>query len=334
MQNSALPFRKPESALDVAELRRYTEGWLLACDIARHSPQTLSLRRHITGKLLWFLADREIAFCGLHELRLFFAYLNHGHEEPRGRWGNPLENQPVKPGTVATYDRHLRTFFTWLVREEVLPTSPMDRITEPVDRPDQIEPFTDEEVEALLAAAKKSNYSRRDEAIIWFLLDTGIRASELCGLAMSDMDLTARRCKIREGKGGKARLIWFGAAAAKALWNYLKFEPHEEHDPLFFNKCGEAFTRSGLLQLMGRMGNVAKIKQTRCSPHTFRHTFAISFLRAGGDVLTLQQLLGHTSLAMVNRYVKLAQTDLAQAHRQFSPGDRLRGKRQSKGHVR
>lgn len=327
MQNSPLTFRKTECSLGTADLERFTEGWLLAGDIARHSPATLALRRLILGKLHWFLRGRSLDTCGTHEIRLFLSYLNHGHEQPGGRWGNPHETRPVKPGTVATYDRHLRAFFSWLVKEELLEGSPMEKIAEPVDRPDQVEPFLDEEVEALLSAAKKSNYAKRDTAIIWFLLDTGVRASELCALRLRDVDLTARRCIIEEGKGGKSRSVWLGGTAGKALWNYLKFEPHDDADPLFLNKLGEAFTRSGLLQLIERLGQAAGIKQTRCSPHTFRHTFAISFLRAGGDVMTLQQLLGHTSLRMVQRYVRLAQTDLQQAHRKFSPADRLRSRR-------
>jgi len=330
LKNSPLTFRKSELSACTADLTRYADGWLLTCDIARHSQQTLKLRRIILDKLLWFLREKSLETCGLHELRLFFSYLNHGHEQPGGRWGNPQLTKPVKPATVVTYDCHLRTFFTWLVQEEVIEASPMERIAEPIDRPDQIEPFTDEEVETLIAAAKKSNCPKRDEAILWFLLDTGIRASELCALTLQDVDLTARRCKIQEGKGGKSRSVWLGSTAAKALWNYLKFEPHDELDPLFFNQRGEFLTRSGLLQLIERLGNVAGIKQARCSPHTFRHTFAISFLRAGGDVLTLQQFLGHTSLTMVKRYVKLAQADLQEAHRQYSPADRLKGKKKKR----
>lgn len=327
MQKSVLPLRKTEVTISVDELERYAAGWILTCDIARHSKSTLYNRRLYLDKLIWFLAEHNLKSCGTHELRLFFQYLNHGHEKEGGRWGNARLTTTVKPGTTATYDRHLRAFFTWMVTEEAIPASPMDRIVEPTDRPDQVEPFTDEEVERLLTASRKSNYAKRDEAILWLLLDTGIRASELCDLKMKDVDLNARRVRIEEGKGGKSRSVWIGTTAAKALWNYLKVEPHEPHDPLFLNKSAESFTRSGLFQLIQRIGKAAKMEHSRNSPHTMRHTFAISFLRAGGDVLTLQQLLGHNSLTMVNRYVKLAQTDLQHAHRQFSPADRLRGRK-------
>ena len=87
--------------------------------------------------------------------------------------------------------------------------------------------------------------------------------------------------------------------------------------------AGEPLTRSGLRQLVSRLGKDAGIQATRCSPHNFRHTFAVSFLRNGGNAFTLQQMLGHTSLHMTNRYVALAQADIENQHRQFSPADCL-----------
>jgi site-specific recombinase XerD len=72
--------------------------------------------------------------------------------------------------------------------------------------------------------------------------------------------------------------------------------------------------------------NAKNIEATRCSPHTFRYTFAVEFLRAVGNVFSLQQPLGHTSLHMTNRYVALAQGDIENQHRQFSPVERLKGR--------
>jgi integrase/recombinase XerD len=74
------------------------------------------------------------------------------------------------------------------------------------------------------------------------------------------------------------------------------------------------------------LGRVAGIQSARCSPHTFRHTFAVEFLRGGGNVFSLKELLGHTSLTICNRYIALAQADLERQHRQYSPADRLRKK--------
>lgn len=323
MKNSALSFTKSDPRISVSELERQAEGWLLAGDIDQHSPATLTIRRDLIHKLVWFLRYKEFDGCGVMELRHFFAYITHGHKEPGGRWGNPRLTNPVRPRTVHTYHGHLRTMFRWLVSEGVLEASPMERIPVPTSRADQIQPFTPGQVEALIAAAKRSRQSRRDEALVLFMLDTGLRASEVCAITMRDVDTSGRRCTVL-GKGNKHRAVFFGKLTARALWMYLKEEPREPSDPLFVSERHEPLTRSGLRQLVERLGEAAKIEATRCSPHTFRHTFAVEFLRAGGNVFSLQQMLGHTSLHMTNKYVALAQADIENQHRQYSPVERLR----------
>jgi len=235
--------------------------------------------------------------------------------------------RPVKPITAKTYHVNLAALFQFLIAEGILVTSPMANLRPPVARPDQIQPFTEDQQRALRAAARKTSYPLRDEVIVLFLLDTGCRASELCGLRRGDVNLSERCCVVH-GKGNKHRKLFFGRETLRALWAYLRKEVREPEDPLFLSERGmgegRQLSRSGLLQLIHRIGDIAGIQVRRCSPHTFRHTFAVSFLRAGGDVFTLKELLGHTALAMVNRYVALADADLEAQHRQFSPVDRLK----------
>lgn len=203
----------------------------------------------------------------------------------------------------------------------------MNRVAPPKLSSEQVQPFTQEHQIALLHAARRSTHPRRDEAIALFLLDTGVRASELCALKMCDLDLKLRQCNV-VGKGKERRTIFFGRTSAKALWQYLREQPREENDFVFVSdrgeRAGEPLTRSGLLQLVRRLGRVAQIQAARCSPHTFRRTFAVEFLRNGGNVFSLQQILGHTNLHMTNRYVALAQADIENQQRQFSPADRLK----------
>lgn len=328
MQKRPLSSASSEAHLDLSILERFAEGWLLDGEIRQHSPQTNAVRRIVIQKLLWFLKDREYPACGTQELRQFLAYLTRGHNDEGGRWGNPQLTRPVRPRTVKDYHGHLRTFFRWIVTEGAIGDSPMEPIAAPISRPDQIQPFTDQQLEALLAAAKKSTHPKRDEAIVLLLLDTGLRASELCGLRLSDLDMQNKRLSAL-GKGSKHRTVSFGRTAARSLWNYLREDPREPESPLFLSDRGTGsggpMTRSGLLQLMERLGARAGIQATRCSPHTFRHTFAVSFLRNGGNVFTLQQILGHTSLTMTNRYVALAQADIERQHRMYSPVDALKG---------
>lgn len=310
--------------LTTHDLARYIDGWHLTCEINQHSPRTIERRRGITEKLLWFLNKKQLATCGVTDLRLFLASQANGHNEPNGRWDNPFMRKPVRPRTVHTVHAHLRTLFRWIVSEGGLQVSPMERIPVTTARADQIQPFTPQQVNALLVAARRTQRDGRDEALLLVLLDTGIRASEVCNLRVSDLDVQNRRLVVL-GKGNKHRTVPFGSATARALWQYLRDEPHDPGDPLFFSERGQFLTRSGLLQLFERLGERAKISATRCSPHTMRHTCAVEYLRAGGNVFALKELLGHTTLHMTNRYVALAQADIEAQHRKFSPADRLKG---------
>jgi site-specific recombinase XerD len=338
MQKQRILSRVPGSASDrflsVSDLEYHAANWLLDSEVRQLSPNTTYSRKLVTDKLVWFLRQRELVRCGPAELRAFLAYLSTGHTQPEGRWGDGDQAAPavrkkaLRPASAKTFYARLQTFFNFLLDEGVIEQSPMATLKSPVARADQIIPFTREQQEALLAAARKSRHPKRDEAILLFLLDTGARASELCGLRVKDVDLTGRRCRVR-GKGDKDRVLPFGGVTTKALWAYLREEPRDEKAPLFLSdrgeNAGEHMTRSGLLQLFRRLGKVAKVEACRCSPHTCRHTFGIEFLRAGGSEFTLQMLLGHTDLAMTRRYVAIAQADVEAQHRSASPVDRLRG---------
>lgn len=304
-----------------------TEDWLSDCEYSQRSERTIELRRVLLGRLQWFLTDRQATDCGRSELRGFFAYLTTGHKQKGGRWGYGNDHgasRPMSSATIRTYYAHLRSFFNWLVGQGIIDVSPLDSLSPPRVNSDQIQPFTKDQSESLLKAAKDGSYPKRDEAILMFLLDTGVRASELCTIKMKDVDLYERHAQVT-GKGNKRRTICFGQRCARILRAYLRNEYRTPDHPLFTAERTEApLTRSGLLQLVRKTGKRAGVQVTRCSPHTFRHTFAIEFLRAGGNVFTLQQLMGHTGLQITQRYVALAQADIQNQHRQFSPVDRLK----------
>ena len=155
------------------------------------------------------------------------------------------------------------------------------------------------------------------------MLDTGVRASDLCGLPFNDVDIVSRKTIIL-GKGNKHRSVYFGRETGRLLWQYVREEGIEGTEPLFLSTKRNAFTCSGLLQLIERLGDSAGVEATRCSPHTLRHTFAVMFLRGGGSVFTLKEMIGHTAISMTSRYVALAQADVQNKHRLFSPVERMR----------
>jgi integrase/recombinase XerD len=234
----------------------------------------------------------------------------------------------------------LSSVWTWAVEEldvkhAVRPIAIPDAATKVVD------PLTQDEIQALLKACRYTNpwegrpgtksrrpTANRDKAIVFFLLDTGVRASEFCDVDIGDMDQKTGKVKVAGkalGRGSKERIVYLGKSARRAIWRYLQSrDSRRTDDPLFATGPTERpFERNVLRRLLNRMGKRAGLAKN-VYPHRFRHTFSVNFLRNGGNVFELQQLLGHTSLEMVKRYSKIAQSDVEAAHRRASPVDNWR----------
>jgi integrase/recombinase XerD len=155
------------------------------------------------------------------------------------------------------------------------------------------------------------------------LVDTGIRASELSGLNLRNIDIKAGHLTVM-GKGDKERQIYFSARTGQALWRYLRTRTDTRpDDPVFLSSGRRRLNRNDLAQTLNNAGKRAGIHNS-VHPHRFRHTFAIQYLRNGGDVYTLQRILGHSTLEMCRRYLKLASVDLEGAHRRASPAENWR----------
>lgn len=227
--------------------------------------------------------------------------------------------------------------------EEFAAENLLRSIEKPQANPSIIEPFTTEEIAASLKACDRSRTWKsrqdlansrptadRDRAIILTLLDTGIRASELCGLLFRDLNLDANRIMVRgkgPGRQSKERVAYFGKRTGQAIWKNLlpRLEDIQDEDPVFVvgdQQGWRPMSRHVLWRLLKRIGERAGVEKVH--PHRFRHTFAITYIRNGGDIFTLKALLGHSDLAMVERYARIAQTDCATAHRRASPVDNWR----------
>lgn len=329
MRQRLLPLENSEAAqLTSAEVKAHGKNWIIECEYRQCTKATVANYKNLLKQLEWFMAHEEREFLDIQTVKAFLAYLRRGHEEPGGRWGNPKLTRPIKPSTAETYFIKLHSFLSYLVNEEVLEKHPMEKMKAPVVREDQIQPLSSDQLGVLLETARKSKYGPRDYALLVFLYDTGCRANEACKLKFRDVDFGEMKAVV-QGKGSKDRVLPFSMFCRKALWDYTKYRPRKEDEPLFFSERGDGFhmTRQGLTTLVKRLGKASGIKGVRISPHTLRHTFAINYLRLGGDAFSLKEILGHTSLAMTNKYVALAQADIQAKHRQFSPADRLKRKR-------
>lgn len=229
------------------------------------------------------------------------------------------------PNTVRTRWKGLARFCGWLVAEGELRASPMAGLSAPAAPPPPVPVLTDDELGALLKACSgKAFADRRDEALLRFLLDCGVRVSELCGLRVADVDLD-REMALVTGKGRKVRPVYFGTRTARALDRYLRERKRHRWahvDALFLSERGP-LTPDGVRERMKVRGAEAGIAE-RLHPHRFRHTFAHDYLMAGGQERDLKRLAGWTSDVMLERYgASAADVRAREAAKRLRRGDRV-----------
>ena len=191
-----------------------------------------------------------------------------------------------------------------------------------------INTFSHEQFMKFVELCQKDNGTgNRNLALLLLMLDSGIRVSECKDIELGDVDLVNGSIRIKQGKGSKERIIPIGSLVQKALWKYINhFRPQPlvvQVTSLFLSDRGLPLTKSGMQQIVRRYGKRAGISGVRCSPHTFRHTFAKNYLLNGGDIFSLQKILGHSSLASVRTYLNLFATDVKKQHQRFSSVDNL-----------
>ncbi len=259
-----------------------------------------------------------------NELRGFISACQQKKTFSNHRFTRP-QTKMLSPASVASYTRAIKTFFSFLEREELLHTNPVRKVRIP-KIPKKIMPcFSESDLERLLAAPdKKTTQGYRDYVFMLTLLDTGVRVSELCGLKLEDVDLSNGYLRVM-GKGAKERYVPVGMKLSKALLKYrMTCRPNDSgYDNFFLTKDGRPLVKRRVQSLIREYGSKMNIT-TRCSPHTFRSSSAVLYIRNQGDPFSLQKRLGHSSLTMTRHYCELADNDVRAAHLKHGVADRLK----------
>ncbi len=236
----------------------------------------------------------------------------------------PAKTELLSTATVHGHVRTLRAFFNWLVVEGLAQNSPAKDLKPPKIIRKVVSTLSDEEIGAILSTFSTSPSDTRNQTLFMILLDTGLRIGELINLKMEDIHMDEGYLKVL-GKGKKERIVPIGNNAQKALQRYLfRFRPKPINpviDNVFLSTSSQPLTENSMKLMFTRLAKRSGV--CRLHAHLCRHTFATRFLINGGDVFSLQQILGHSTLEMVRRYVNLASSHITIQHQKYSPLDRL-----------
>ena len=225
--------------------------------------------------------------------------------------------------TLQSYIRALRAFLNWCFSEEYTSINISEKFRLPKAKRNSIDVLTDTEIKRLLNCFdKKSFYGVRNNCIISLMLDSGLRLNEVVTLKCCNIHI-AEGYIIVDGKGNKQRFVPLGLNSKKSLMKYSAFIPFALNQTHLFVKDDlttpiTSYTVNQLFRRLKKRSNIPRLH-----PHLLRHTFATRFLLNGGDIYSLQMILGHSSLEMVKKYVHLTGTVFTVNFSAFSPIDNL-----------
>jgi site-specific recombinase XerD len=232
-----------------------------------------------------------------------------------------LEEKGHNPGGIHASYRTLRAFLYWW-EQEIEPDNwknPIKKVKAPRVPVEPIEPVEVDCVKAMIDTCKKGTFQgNRNRAILLALMDTGARANEFLDINLHDLNPITGEILIRQGKGHKPRTVYLGKKSRKALRAYLR-KRSDDSKALWVSRYGERLSYGGLRSVIRVLSERAGVK--RPSLHDFRRYFALSMLRAGVDIFSLQKLMGHADLQVLRRYLAQTTNDTIAAHRKGGPVD-------------
>jgi len=230
------------------------------------------------------------------------------------------------PATLLTRYRHLRTFCSFLAAEGEVAVSPMAGLTPPTAPDVPVPVLTDDEIRAMIkaAAAGPTQFlARRDEAIVRMFTDGGPRISEMASMLLAELDVDGGSVWV-EGKGGRRRLVMFGAKTGRAVDRYVRARrshPRSSEAALWLGQRG-GLRSPGIDGRLRALATAAGVQDVHA--HRFRHTWVDDWLSAGGGEQDLKRLAGWRSDAMLARYgSSRADARAREAHHRLARGDRL-----------
>lgn len=266
----------------------------------------------------------------LRDLRQYAAYVEQELDRPLtdvtgdqvSAYMAWMTNHGKSAATVSRSLASIKSFYGYLLNEGEIDANPVRNLHVVKAEKKLPQILTGKEVELLLAQPQcKDMKGYRDKAMLELLYATGIRVSELIGMKIDDVNLSAGF--VRCGAEGKSRIIPLYPAAIKALSDYIvQIRPNMIADPseesLFVNLSGEQMSRQGFWKIIKHYQQTANINKD-ITPHTLRHSFAAHLLENGADLRSIQEMLGHSDISSTQVYAQLVKQNIKSVYNKFHP---------------
>jgi len=306
--------------------RQVLDDYRLSLAAMNRSKKTIAWYLEILDKYFTFLSLnsllKPIDQMGTYEFKAYILHLQNVN-----RWANCQHVRKItgklSPHSIQGHARAIKAFWSWLKKEGYIADNPLalSPLPRAPDKPMRV--FSPEQIRRLLACIDRlTPRGAKYYTIILLLLDTGMRISELVHLRLEDLDLP-HNCLRVMGKGQKPRVVPMSHLTRRELSRYLSnvrpgLCPFQS-PYLFPAQMGTPISINSVQQALRRLAKTAGLDGIRCSPHTFRHTFATLSIVRGANLFTLKEILGHSSLVTTMRYSHLQPEDIQVQHSKFSP---------------
>jgi integrase/recombinase XerD len=292
-------------------LQTWIDAFIRDCKSRDLSPHTVTFYAAQLAAFVAFCTSHDVSEVESITADMIRAYLLQ------------LEATGHNPGGRHAKFRALRAFLLWYEREAEPEgwKNPIVKVRAPKVAEQPITGVSLADVKALLDTCGSDFIGNRDRAIILCLLDTGARVGEFISLNLDDLDPIGGGILLRKTKGKRPRMVFIGKKSRRALRAYLK-QRTDESAALWVTRAGDRLAVHSLQSMLQRRAKMAGLKDAP-SPHDFRRAMALIMLRAGTDVFSLQKLLGHVGLEVLNRYLAQTDDDLKAAHDRGGPVDKM-----------
>ena len=255
------------------------------------------------------------------------SYINHlrNRRKYTGHPHIPRQESTVSAETVRCHVRGLKAFSSWIYQESYVGENRLVNLRQPRVPTKIMTPLTPAEINQILHCIKRDTYTgERNYVLTVTLLDTGLRVSEISGIKLRDLDIDKGHIRVM-GKGSKERVVPVGryvqALLIKFIEGWRSKMADNDSQYLFLTIGKRPVTANAIKLIFKKLAGRSGI--TRLHAHLCRHTFAINYLLNGGDVFSLKEILGHTTLEMVNHYLHFTSSQITEQHRKYSPMDRI-----------